>query len=249
MQEQEQQKENIEELVTTLTQDFTRILSIDEIKKYPKLYWGGNGVGDRWANKKFNYSVIYSNKIPKKYSENDDDEIPPEKLKEFLDGHKGKGIVGIIGIYAHSKRNNIQKRPISKHIHKEITKHSCVICGTNSEIICDHKNDLYNDTRVLDTSTQKLSDFQPLCNHCNLQKRQICKEEEAKQKIYSAKNIKRYQQYKFEFPWEKKAFDTTDINCKTDTYWFDPVEFENKIYCYLLYVVPMLNQIRRQSRM
>lgn len=250
-QQQQQQKENIEELVTTLTQDFTRILSIDEIKKYPKLYWGGNGVGDRWANKKFNYSVIYSNKIPKKYSENDADEIPPEKLKEFLDSNKGKGkrIVGIIGIYAHSKRNNIQKRPLSKLIHKEIIKQSCVICGTNSEIICDHKNDLYNDTRVLDTSTQKLSDFQPLCNHCNLQKRQICKEEEANQKIYSAKNIKRYQQYRFEFPWEKKAFDITDINCKTDTYWFDPVEFENKIYCYLSYVIPMLNQIKRQTRL
>ena len=239
------EKENIEELLITLTEHFTRILSTDEIKKYPKLYWGGNGVGDRWANKKFNYTVIYSNRTPKNYSENDDDKIPPEKLKEFLDCNKGKGIVGIC---VHSKRYNIQKRPIHKNISKEIVKHSCVICGTHSEIICDHKNDLYNDDRVLDTTTQELTDFQPLCNHCNLQKRQICKEEEATQKIYSAKNIKRYQKYDFDFPWEKKQFDTKDINCKKDTYWFDPVEFENKIYCYLSYVIPILKQIKQRGR-
>jgi hypothetical protein len=130
-------------------------------------------------------------------------------------------------------------------IKKEIIKNSCVICGTNTDIICDHKNDLYNDIRVLNTSTQELNDFQPLCNHCNLQKRQICKNEEKTQRIYSAKNIIRYKKYNFEFPWEKKIFDKNDINCKKDTYWFDPVEFENKIYCYLSYVIPILNEIKR----
>jgi hypothetical protein len=236
-----EETKNVEELIVELTENFTKILSINEIKQYPKLYWGGNGVGDRWANKKFNYSVIYSNKNPKKYSENEDDEIPTEILQPFLDGNKG---VGIIGIYVYSKRTNTQKRPIHKIIHKEITSHPCVICGTSTDIICDHKNDLYNDIRVLDSTTQVLSDFQPLCNHCNLQKRQICKEEEKNQKIYSAKNIQRYKQYRFEFPWEKKAFDKMDVYCKNDTYWFDPVEFENKIYCYLSYIIPVLNEIK-----
>lgn len=239
------EKETVEELVIRITNNFTIILSINEIKQHPKLYWGGNGVGDRWANKKFNYSVIYSNKKPKKYSENEDDEIPEDKIKEFLDSNKG---IGIIGIYVYSKRTNNQKRPINKNIHREITSNSCVICGSKSEIICDHKNDLYNDMRVLDTKTQDLSDFQPLCNHCNLQKRQIAREEEETKKIYSAKNIQRYKKYNFEFPWEKKAFDKSDINCKNDTYWFDPVEFENKINCYLSYIVPVVNEIKRKVK-
>jgi len=67
-----------EDMVIQATNNFTKILSINEIKeKYPKLHWkGGNGVGDRFANKKFNYTVIYSNKKIKKYSENEDDLIP-----------------------------------------------------------------------------------------------------------------------------------------------------------------------------
>lgn len=232
-----------EEDPQVLSTNFTKIIPIHIIKNTKKLYWGGNGVGDRWANKKYNYGVVYSNKEPKIYSENDDDAIPPEILKEFLETNKG---TGIIGIFVFSKRENNQKRPINKMIHKEITSKSCVICGTKTDIICDHKNDLYNDERVLDSKTQNIDDFQPLCNHCNLQKRQVCKQETQTQKIYSAKNIARYQQYSFEFPWERKVFDKTDIYCKNDTYWFDPVEFDKKIYCYMSYVIPIVNEIKHK---
>jgi hypothetical protein len=237
------EKENIEDRVVRLTSNFTKIVSIDEIKMYSDLYWGGNGVGDRWAKKKFNYCVVYSNKCPKNYSEDINDKIPEELLREFLDMHKG---TGIIGIYVFSKKMMNNSRPIKVSIKKEITNNTCVVCGSNSEIVCDHKNDLYNDMRVLNRETQDISDFQPLCNHCNLQKRQKCKEENETHKIYSAKNIQRYKQYKFEFPWEKKIFDKSDIHCKNDTYWFDPVEFENKIYCYLSYVIPVINAIKRK---
>jgi hypothetical protein len=199
-------KENIDELVTKVTKstnNFTKILSIDEIKDNG-LYWGGNGVGDRWANKEFNYSVIYSNKNPKSYSENGDEIIPKEVIEEFLQTNNNKG-VGIIGIFVHSKRTDKQQieRPINKNIQKDITKLYCVVCGTH-DTVCDHKNDLYNDIRVLSLKTQLISDFQPLCNHCNLQKRQICKKEKQTEKLYSAKNIPRYKVYPFEFPWEKK---------------------------------------------
>lgn len=54
----------MEDLVIEATKQFTRILPTSEIKEnYPSLYWGGNGIGDRWANKKFNYSVIYQKKL------------------------------------------------------------------------------------------------------------------------------------------------------------------------------------------
>lgn len=240
-----QTKVNIEEIVKSATNNFTKILSTNEMKeKYKELCWGDNGLGDRFANKKFNYSSIYGNKPPYLYSENIGDEIPAKLLSEFLQKNKGNGI---IGIFVHSKRTNCQKRPISKDIHKKITSLYCVLCGTNSTV-CDHKNDLYNDERVLNTTTQKIWDFQPLCNHCNLQKRQICKTEEKTGKLFSAKNIQRYKIYSFEFPWEKKVFDKTDINCKKDTYWFDPVEFDKNIYYYLSYVIPIITEIKHNVK-
>ena len=230
----------MEDLVIEATHNFTRILSTREIKdEYQSLYWGGNGIGDRWANKKFNYSVIYKKKT-RLYSENSEDVIPTELLDEFLDNTKGSGI---IGIFVHSKRVNTQRRPISKQIHKEITRLSCVVCGTN-DTICDHKNDLYNDDRVLDITTQIMEDFQPLCNHCNLQKRQVCKSEQDNEMLYSAKNIQRYKIYNFEFPWEKKVYNKLDIHCKTDTFWYDPVKFDTNVYCYSRYVIPIITEIK-----
>jgi hypothetical protein len=93
-----------------------------------------------------------------------------------------------------------------------------------------------------------MSDFQPLCNHCNLQKRQICKTEEKTGKLYSAKDIQRYRVYNFEFPWEKKVYDRNDINCKNGTFWFDPVEFENNIQSYSRYVIPIIEEIKRKIK-
>ena len=236
--------ESIYDLVKRATADFTKIISTNDIKeRYTELYWGGNGVGDRWANKKFNYSVIYSKKTSL-YSDNVDDIIPAELLTQFLENTKG---TGIIGIYVHSLKTITHTRPISAKIAKEITKLSCVICGTHNTI-CDHKNDLYNDERVLRIETQSIHDFQPLCNHCNLQKREICKSERQTEKLYSAKNILRYKIYPFEFPWEKKVFDKMDIHCKNGTYWFDPVEFDKNIYYYVCYVLPIVNEIKRKIK-
>ena len=230
----------MEDLVIEATQNFTKILATSEIKeRYPSLYWGGNGTGDRWANKRFNYSVIYTKKT-RLYSENSEDIIPQDLLDEFLNIKRGSGI---IGVFVHSRRLNNQRRPIDKYIHKEITRLSCVVCGTN-DTICDHKNDLYNDERVLDIKTQLVTDFQPLCNHCNLQKRQISRSEQEMGKLYSAKNIRRYKIYEFDFPWEKKNYDKLDIHCKTDTFWYDPVKFDTNIYYYSRYVIPIITEIK-----
>jgi len=67
----------LEELIIKLTDNYTKIIDIEIIKNNQKLYWGGNGVGNRWLNKKYNYSVIYSNKKIKNYSENI---TPTEKI-------------------------------------------------------------------------------------------------------------------------------------------------------------------------
>ena len=237
--------ENIEEQVVFLSNNFTQIINRNELHNYPSLNWGQNGIGDRWAGKKFNYTVIYGNKRFKHYCENIDTTVQTHIIENFFSVNTfDKKKNSVVGIYVHSKRTNIDTRPIRSDISKKIVSNNCVLCGSNSSVVCDHKNDLYNDHRVLSSKTQQISDFQPLCNHCNLQKRQICKDEIKNCVIYSAKNIQRYKMYRFEFPWEKKVFDTSDINCKNDTYWYDPVEFDNKIYCYSLYVIPIINEIK-----
>jgi hypothetical protein len=247
-----------EDIVRKLSNNYTTIISRDQLKEYKHLDWGDNGIGDRWANKKYNYTVIYHNKKTKTYSENDEDCVNElvishfiqqnESFQELNKGIIGKGIIGkgIIGIFVHSKRKNVCSRPIRKDIDREIKKLPCVSCGSHSDMICDHKNDIYNDEDVLNTKTQKIEDFQPLCNHCNLQKRQIFKNETKTSKLFSAKNFQKYQMYAFEFPWEKKAFELKDINTKKDTYWYDPVEFNNKIYLYMTYRLPIVNEIKQR---
>ena len=52
----------IEEQVSFLSNNFTQIINRNDLHKYPILNWGQNGIGDRWAGKRFNYTVIYGNK-------------------------------------------------------------------------------------------------------------------------------------------------------------------------------------------
>jgi hypothetical protein len=238
---------NILNLVIRLSNDFTKIIPRNELKKYKSLDWGNNGIGNRWANKLFNYSVIYSNNIKKykTYSENINDKIPEEILNDYRNKNKNNNKKGIIGIFVHSKRNNVQNRPIHKNIRKEIIEQPCVVCGSTSDIICDHKNDLYNDKRVLDIKTQIIDDFQPLCNHCNLQKRMICQKEKENQKLYSAKEIPLLNGFEIEFPWEKKIYDGMDINCKKDTFWYDPIEFSKKIKHYIFRIIPLMIELKQ----
>jgi hypothetical protein len=237
------------DLVSRISSNFKEIISREEIAKYPDLDWGNNGIGDRWAGKKFNYTVIKKIKCgvqQKCYSENIDDIIPKDVLDRFTTSCQISN--GIIGIFVHSVRTNIQSRPIREDIGRQIRSQACVSCGSKSEIICDHKNDMYNDSAVLIKTQQVIDDFQPLCNHCNLQKRQIFREEVAAGKIYSAKNLEKYRWYFFEFPWEKKHFDLKDPKTKEHTYWYDPVEFNRKIMIYT-FLWPTIVAIKRQSRL
>ena len=233
-------------LVLKLSNNYTQIIHRETLRKYPKLDWGDNGIGDRWAHKKFNYTVI-KNKNISTYSENDENKFIENNfiVNKFRSENNGKGI---IGIFVHSIRINIPQRPIRDDIKKTIVQLCCVSCGSSSEIVCDHKNDLYNNERVLNKKTQKLQDFQPLCNHCNLQKRQIAKNEIKNEILYSAKNLAKYKVYRFEFPWEKKVFDKNESSTKEDTYWYDPVEFNNKVFCYMMYTLPLLFEIKKKLK-
>ena len=120
-------------------------------------------------------------------------------------------------------------RPIRKDIHEHHKKMGCVVCGSHSDLVTDHKNDLYNDPRVLDAKTQTIDDFQCLCNHCNLQKRQVSKKTKEIGKRIGATTIPSYAVFGIDFVEGDETFDEKDINAMVGTYWYDPVEFAKKI--------------------
>jgi hypothetical protein len=236
---------SLEQIIKQLTNNYTTIIHRDTLAKYEQLNWGRNGIGDRWAKKQFNYSVLYKNGKVKTYSEHINDMIDIKTVEKFLKRYN-KLRNGIVGIFVHSKRKTIQTRFIRNDISNRIKKLKCVSCGSDTDIICDHKNDLYNDIRVLNIQTQELKDFQALCTHCNLFKRQCNKLEKERGKLFSAKNIPRYKMYEFEFPWEKKNFDVSDKTTKIGSYWYDPIEFDKNIRKYDKYVYPIVLELKQK---
>ena len=116
-------------------------------------------------------------------------------------------------------------RPIRSDIHAYHKQFGCVVCGSNSDLVTDHKNDLYNDPRVLDSKTQTLDDFQCLCNHCNLQKRQIARVTRETELRYGATHIPLLNVFGVDFIYGDDTFDKNDVNAMVGTYWYDPIAF------------------------
>jgi hypothetical protein len=146
----------------------------------------------------------------------------------------------IIGIYIHSVREDNEQRPISQKIKNLIKINPCSSCGTKSDLICDHKNYLYNDEKVLSLRTQKLEDFQSLCNRCNLLKRQACIYENKNNRLFSANNIPILNILGI-FPWEKYAYSSNVI---INTFWYDPLEFMEKTKKYYKYKILVIDQLK-----
>lgn len=120
-------------------------------------------------------------------------------------------------------------RPIRKDIHDFHKSQSCVVCGSKSDLVTDHKNDLYNDPRVLNKDTQTVDDFQCLCNHCNLQKRQVSKKTIQDGKRIGATTIPSLSIFGIDFIEGNETLDISDINAMKGTYWYDPVEFIKQV--------------------
>jgi len=116
-------------------------------------------------------------------------------------------------------------RPIRQDIHKYHKGMGCVVCGSNSDLVTDHKDDTYSDPRVLDASTQTIDDFQCLCNHCNLQKRQVCKKTKELGKRIGATTIKSLEIFGIDFIEGDETLDMNAHDPMKGTYWHDPVQF------------------------
>jgi hypothetical protein len=206
-------------LVKKISDNYKNIISRDVISQYPELDWK-NGNGDRFARKLFNYTVIRKSGKSTTYSYNDD-KIEDKEIDEFKKKIEKSldSLRGIIGIKIHSERiKKSETRDIRKDIDEHYKKLCCVVCGSKSDLACDHKNDLYDDPRVLKLETQKLEDFQTLCRSCNLRKRSWCIKEKKLGKFISAATIPML-----------AAFTHPEVTSKKDTYWYDPVAYCKKL--------------------
>lgn len=127
-------------------------------------------------------------------------------------------IYGILGLSS--------SRPIRKDISTALKKNGvCVSCGKKSSIEIDHKNGLYNDSRVLNIHTQTIEDFQTLCKACNAQKRQTYVDMKKTRKRYSGTNIPGIN---LDFTYGDETYDPDDINAMVGTYWYDIVAFRKR---------------------
>ena len=116
---------------------------------------------------------------------------------------------------------------IRSDIKQEISKQRCVILGTNRS--CDHKTEVdhkdgrKDDSRVMNTSTQTIEDFQPLSKPANDAKRQFCKECKETNLRYDAKRLG----YTISFTKGNINYDE-EIGC-IGCFWYDPVAFRKEL--------------------
>lgn len=144
-------------------------------------------------------------------------------MKGDEDYHRGGLIVYNIQFFG--KCNKLLSHTIKISIKKEIHRLPCCNCGSNQNIECDHKNDLYNDPRTLSLETQTINDFQPLCKHCNDVKRSM--------KARMLKENKRigasYLGYTIDFTQGTELLDLNDPLWYVGTYWGDCLDFKKQL--------------------
>lgn len=116
---------------------------------------------------------------------------------------------------------------IRQDIKTAIGKQRCAILGTrrscDHKVEVDHKDGRKVDTRIMNTATQIVDDFQPLSKPANDAKRQFCKECATTGKRYDAKLLG----YTISFIIGNINYDT-NIGCK-GCYWFDPKAFNQAL--------------------
>ena len=139
-----------------------------------------------------------------------------------------RGPIKKIRIDGYSNNGKEMGRPIRKDIREELLSKypRCIVCGCSSSLIIDHKNDLYNDPRVLlDINTQTKDDFQSLCNGCNLRKRAVgLKRDKEKKRQPPTPDILSINGG-IEFTKGDETYNPQDVNALVGTYWYDPIQF------------------------
>jgi len=151
-----------------------------------------------------------------------------DEIHSMIPEFEGKGN-GIHYIFIYGEQNLNAGRPIGQAIRDALSNKPCVHCGSTSNIEIDHKNGLYNDPRVLNVHTQTVDDFQPLCKHCNDQKRQTIKKMKETGIRPSACDIPIMRAIGFDYLGGDTTYDINDPNTMVGTYWYDPLVFAKYI--------------------
>ena len=141
---------------------------------------------------------------------------------------RGNSII-YIKLFGEKEERHSMMRLIRSDIRQHYLQLPCVVCGTSSKIEVDHKNGLYNDPRLEVMATQTLDDFQTLCKHCNDKKREVVKRMKATGIRHSALLIPQLKPFGIPYTTGEESYDPTDVNAMVGTYWYDPVDFMEKI--------------------
>jgi hypothetical protein len=214
----------------TLTNQ-TRFVSKDEfIGEYSELFFKNGGDWCRYSslNKSiYKFATMKANgrEIKLLWKATDIEEKEVEKsFKDNCEIVKGNQIQ-YFKIFGIKNEQQCCNHPIREDIKEYYKNKACVHCGTNTDLQCDHKNGLYTDSRVLNTKTQTIDDFQSLCRHCNCQKRQVEKKTKKTSIRYGATKIPSLAIFGIDFIEGDETINFEDVNALKGTYWYDPVEF------------------------
>jgi hypothetical protein len=204
----------------------TRVVAVDEFKDKYSILKFGNGASwcRRGITTKYKIATMKNNGIINYlWNTNEIDIETVNKTFDFYEKMSGKSIryVKIFGL----KENSDESRYIRKDIRDFYKNKSCSSCGSSRDLVCDHKNDLYNDTRVLNSKTQTLDDFQSLCNSCNLRKRDFCIKMKKTGKRIGISSINPSLACFNDFNKGDDTYDSNDVNALLGTYWYGPIEF------------------------
>ena len=119
--------------------------------------------------------------------------------------------------------SNISDKTIRNEIVKFIKKERCLLLGTRKPE-ADHKNGRYNNPRVNNKKTQKLTDFQPLGQAAIKAKRQFYKDYRKTDKRFDAKILG----FKQSFSQEGEEYLESVDGC-IGCFWYDVKDFRTKI--------------------
>ena len=194
----------------------------------PFAYTSGDGLfrSDATLGKKYKFFRFSNTLDYKKKSRcwilSDQDKQNLENIHSDLNFEKNGLVCEFIQFYGFAPEEVIDMG-IRTGIRRLVCAKRCVACGRQDDIQCDHKNDLKNDPRVMDTQTQTIDDFQPLCRGCNDLKRSALQHVHKTGTRYGATQLG--MGYKVDFVQGDETFDKEDPNWYVGTYWGDCLAF------------------------
>lgn len=107
---------------------------------------------------------------------------------------------------------------IPSHVKSHLSGRRCISCGSSARVLPDHKD---GRKRAGQGYYNSIDQFQPLCNHCNLTKREFCKKCRNTEKRFDASDLG----YKIGFYSGSQRWEGSCAGC----YWYDLEFFRRQL--------------------